>query len=248
MSRARSYTYPEPGRRSGRRDAKAGGKRVGTTPERVTVIGLGRFGTSVAKTLFEQGYEVTAIDIDEERVTDVADFVTLAAQGDGTDEDLLRSLAVDRSHFGIVAQGENVEAGALATLVLKRLQVPWVVARATNDLHGELLRRVGANLVIFPERDAGVRLGHSLSVHAATDYIPLSAASGIAKLTAPPHFFGDRLDALSAGHESLEVLLIRRGSTVITNPAPSEIVRPGDTLVVVGLDKSIDAFAETDSE
>jgi trk system potassium uptake protein TrkA len=193
--------------------------------ERVTVIGLGRFGASVAKTLFDQGYEVTAIDLDERIVTEAADFVTLAAQGDGTDEELLRSLGVDRSNYGIVAQGENLEASALSTLVLKRLRLPWVVARATNDLHGELLRRVGANLVIFPERDAGVRLGHSLSVHSATDYIPMSSTSGIAKLTAPSHFVGGRLGDLSAGHNSLEMLLIKRGPTVISHPAPSEIVR-----------------------
>jgi trk system potassium uptake protein TrkA len=214
----------------------------------VSVIGLGRFGSSVAKTLFELGYEVTGIDLDEVRVAEAADFLTLAAQGDGTDEDLLRSLAVDRSNFGIVAQGENLEASALSTLVLKRLHVPWVVARATNGLHGELLRRVGANLVVFPELDAGVRLGNSLSVHAATDYIPLTSNSGIAKLTAPPHFVGNRLEALRAGHTSLEVLLIKRGASVITNPAPAETIRSGDILIVAGLDKSIDAFAEPDPQ
>lgn len=217
-------------------------------PERVTIIGLGRFGASVARTLFEQGYEVTAVDLDERIVAEAADFVTMAAQGDGTDEELLRSLAVDRSDYGIVAQGENLEASALSTLVLKRLQVPWVVARATNTLHGELLRRVGANLVIFPERDAGVRLGHSLTVHSATDYIPMSTNSGIAKLTAPSHFVGDRLADLVAGHESLEVLMIKRGPTVISHPAASEIVRGGDELVVVGLDSAIDAFVEPKTE
>lgn len=217
-------------------------------PERVTIIGLGRFGVSVAKTLFDQGYEVTAVDLDEQVVAEAADFVTLAAEGDGTDEELLRSLGVDRSDYGIVAQGENLEASALSTLVLKRLKVPWVVARATNPLHGELLRRVGANLVIFPERDAGVRLGHSLSVHSATDYIPMTETSGIAKLTAPSHFVGSRLADLSAGHDTLEVLLIKRGPTVISHPNPAEIVRGGDELVVVGLDTTIDEFTEPDHE
>lgn len=214
--------------------------------ERVAIIGLGRFGASVAKTLFEQGYDVTAVDLDERIVAEAADFVTLAAEGDGTDEELLRSLGIDRSDYGIVAQGENLEASALSTLVLKRLHVPWVVARATNPLHGELLRRVGANLVIFPERDAGVRLGHSLSVHSATDYIPMSTNSGIAKLTAPRHFVGQRLGDLCAGYDTLEVLLIKRGPAVISHPAPSETVRAGDELVVVGLDTTIDQFVEPD--
>ena len=214
--------------------------------ERVTVIGLGRFGISVAQTLHEQGYEVTAIDIDERQVNEAAAYSTLAAQGNGADEELLRSLAVDHSDFGIVAQGENLEASALSTLVLKRLGIPWVVARATSELHGELLRRVGANLVIFPERDAGVRLGHSLSVPAALDYISLSPSSGIAKLTTPAHFVGKTLGELSAGRPSLEVLMVKRAQSIITHPSMSEPVAANDVLVVVGLDAALDAFAEPD--
>ncbi len=126
--------------------------------ERVVVIGLGRFGTSTARTLHELGFEVTAIDLGERQVAEATAFATLAAQGDGTDEELLRSLAVDRSHYGVVAQTESLEASALATLLLKRLGVPWVVAKAGSLLHGELLRRVGADRIVFPERDAGVRL------------------------------------------------------------------------------------------
>ena len=219
-------------------------ERAGGPTERVAVIGLGRFGTSVARTLHGLGYEVTAIDIGEKPVAEAAAFVTLAAQGDGADEALLRSLAVDRSDVGIVAQGESLEASVLATLVLKRLGVPWVVAKATSDLHGELLRRIGADLVIFPEADAGVRLGHSLSVRHIIDYIPLSPFSGVAKLVAPPHFVGCSLGILCAPYRSrLDVLLIRRGPTLITAPGPEEVVRAGDELLVVGSDPDIDAFA-----
>lgn len=222
-----------------RRTAPAG------TSERVVVIGLGRFGSSVARTLHDLGFEVTAIDAGERQVAEASDFVTLAAQGDGTDEDLLRSLAVDRSRYGVVAQAESLEASALSTLLLKRLGVPWVVAKAGNRLHGELLRRVGADLIIFPERDAGVRLGHSLTVRYITDYIPLSPAIGVAKLTAPAHFVGCAIGDLCAPHVGkLDVLLIRRGQDVITAPAPADRVQAGDELLVVGADPEIDAFAE----
>lgn len=214
-------------------------------PERVVVIGLGRFGTSAARTLSELGYEVTAIDIDEARVNDIASVVTLAAQGDGTDEELLRSLTVDRSNFGVVAQGESLEANVLTTLVLKRIGVPWVVAKATSELHGELLRRIGADGVVFPERDAGVRLSHSLAVRHITDYIPLGLDSGIAKLTAPNHFIGMTIADLGAPYrDRLQILVLKRGATLITQPAPDERVKPSDELLIVGTDRDIDALAD----
>ncbi|MDQ3779784.1 MAG: TrkA family potassium uptake protein [Chloroflexota bacterium] len=213
--------------------------------ERVAVIGLGRFGASVARTLQELGYEVTAIDSDERNVAEASDYVTLAAQGDGADEDLLRSLAIDRAHFGIVAEAVSLESGALTTLLLKRLGVPWVVAIAGTELHGELLRRVGANRVVFPERDAGIRLGHSLSVRYINDYIPLSPFTGVAKLVAPNHFVGSTLGELCAPHAGkLDVLLIQRGNQVITAPGADDRIVAGDELLVVGADPVIDAFAE----
>ena len=213
--------------------------------ERVVVIGLGRFGTSTARTLHELGFEVTAIDLGERQVAEASAFTTLAAQGDGTDEELLRSLAVDRSHYGVVAQAESLEASALSTLLLKRLGVPWVVAKAGSLLHGELLRRVGADRIVFPERDAGVRLGHSLTVRYINDYIPLSPFTGVAKLVAPAHFVGCAVGELCAPHVGkLDVLLIRRGRDVITAPAPDERIAAGDELLVVGADPEIDAFSE----
>ena len=213
--------------------------------ERVTVVGLGRFGSSVARTLHELGYEVTAIDVDEKRVAEAADYVTLAAQGDGADEEVLRSLRVDESDVGIVAQGENIEASLLCALALKRLAVPWVVAKATTAAHGELLDRIGADRIIFPERDAGIRLAHALAVRHISDYIPLGPATGIAKLTPPAHFVGRTLAELCANEaDRLSVLLIKRGSTLLTVPAFEERVQTGDELLLAGPDAAIDAFAD----
>ena len=224
--------------------AMAKRERVGAA-ERVVVIGLGRFGTSTARTLHELGYEVTAIDIGEKQVAEASSFVTLAAQGDGTDEDLLRSLHVEQSDVGIVAQGENLEASVLATLVLKRLGVPWVIAKAASFLHGELLARIGADQVIFPERDAGVRLAHALSVRQINDYIPLTPTTGVAKLTAPAHFVGRTLGELRAKDEvQLSVLLVKRGQLLITAPSFNERVQPGDELLIAGSDVAIGAFSD----
>ena len=124
----------------------------------MAVIGLGRFGSSVARTLHDLGYEVTAVDRGEKQIQEAADFVTLAAQGDGTDQELLQQLNIDQSAVAVVAQGESLESSVLSTLLLKKLGVPWVVAKAKSSLHGELLRKVGADRVVFPELDAGIRL------------------------------------------------------------------------------------------
>lgn len=218
-------------------------------PERVAVIGLGRFGTAAANELSGLGYEVTAIDLNERKVADAAEKVALAAQGDGTDEELLRSLHIDRSDVAIVAQGENLEASVLATLLLKRIGVPWVVGKAKTDLHGELLARIGADRVIYPERDAGNRLAHSLAVRHISDYITLSPTSGIAKLHAPAHFVGKSLEELDIdNHYQLNLLLIKRGQKIIAVPNYRERIEAGDELVLVGPDREMAVFTESHHE
>jgi trk system potassium uptake protein TrkA len=213
---------------------------------RVTVIGLGRFGRSVAGSLAELGYEVTAIDLDERRVEEASEVVSLATQGDGTDEDLLRSLQVERSDVAIVAQGSQIEASVLAPLILKRLGVPWVVAKATNELHGEVLRRVGADRVIYPERDAGIRLAHTLAVPRVDDYISISPTSGVAKFLAPPNLVGRTLAEVqrSCGAQ-LGIVAVKRGQYLITTPALDEKIQDRDVLVVIGPDPEIEAFVES---
>lgn len=224
----------------------ANAKRSGS-PERVTVIGLGRFGTSVAKTLAELGYEVLAIDRDERTVAVASEYVTLAAQGDGTDQDLLEQLNVPDSDVVVVAQGENLEASVLSTLLLKKLKVPWVVSKAKTTLHGELLHKVGADRVVFPEMDAGIRLAHSLGVRHITDYITLSNTGGIAKIEAPANLVGHTIESLMKDREGkLNVLLIKRGTQLITVPHFQETIRPMDELVIVGADVDIARFVEHD--
>jgi trk system potassium uptake protein TrkA len=212
---------------------------------RVVVIGLGRFGQSVARTLHELRYEVTAIDVDERAVEEVSGFVALAAQGDGTDEAVLRSLQVEQSDVAVVAQGSELETSVLATLVLKQIGVPWVVAKATTQQRGEVLRRVGADRVIFPERDAGIRLAHTLGVPRIDDYISLSPSSGVAKFAAPANMVGRTLaDVHAICGANLSTLAIKRGRHLITTPSLSERIEPGDQLVFAGPDAEIEAFVE----
>jgi trk system potassium uptake protein TrkA len=212
--------------------------------ERVSVIGLGRFGSSVARTLHELGYEVTAIDLSEHLIQEASDYVTLAAQGDGTDQELLLQLNVEKSDVVVVAQGENLEASVLTTMLLKKLHVPWVVSKAKTALHGELLTRVGADRVVFPELDAGVRLAHSLGVRHINDYITLSPNAGVAKLRVPANLIGHSLEDCIGPHSRLNILLIKRGSELITVPHYQEVIQANDELVIVGADADIERFAE----
>jgi trk system potassium uptake protein len=214
-------------------------------PERVAVIGLGRFGRSVAQELHELGYEVTAIDLSAKLVQECSEWVTLAAQGDGTDQELLEQLNVQHSDVAVVAQGESLEASVLTTLLLKKLKVPWVVGKAKTVLHGELLHKVGADRVVFPEIDAGIRLAHSLGVRHIRDYISLSPSAGVAKIEAPANMIGHSIEALTRGQQGkLNVLLIKRGNQLITVPHYQEVIRAHDELVIVGADVDIETFVE----
>lgn len=214
---------------------------------RIVVIGLGRFGQNVARTAHEIGYEVTAIDLDEPAVDEATAYTEMAVQGDGTDEALLRSLEIQRCAVGIVAQGRNLEASLLSTLQLKRIGIQHVVARATTELHRELLERVGADLVVFPERDQGIRLAHALAVPNLNDYLSLSPTSGIGKFYAPPQFTGRKLIEIQEIAESrVSVLLIKRGDLVIAPPSLDEIVQRGDEIVIAGADAEIEAFVEAE--
>lgn len=213
--------------------------------ERVIVVGLGRFGRSVARTLHDLGYEVTAIDLDERQVEAAASFTSLAVQGDGADEELLRSLQADRAGVGIVAQGRSLEANVIAALILKKAGVKWVVAKATNDLHGELLRRIGVNRIVYPERDSAVRLAHAIAVPNINDYISLSPTSGVAKFEAPPEFIGKNLAELTADVVArISVLLVKRGNQMISAPSDQDPIQAGDEIVVAGPDRDIERFVE----
>ena len=125
-----------------------------------------------------------------------------------------------------------------------RLRVPWVIAKAETDPHGEVLTRIGANRIVDPERDAGIRTAHSLTIFHPIDYIPLSITSGVATLTVPPGFVGRRLGDLLVHGRNPSVLLIRRGERLLPAPAPEERLQAGDEVVLAGPDAEIDDFAD----
>jgi len=204
------------------------------------VIGLGRFGSSVATTLHKMGYEVLAIDNDEERVQEFSNEVTHVVQADTTDEDTLKALGIRNFDVVIVAIGADLQANILTTLQLKELGVPYIVAKANSRLNGKMLEKLGADRVVYPERDMGQRVAHNLVSSTVMDYIELAPDLNIMEITVPQAIVGKTLAQtnLRAQYE-INVVAIKRGDEIIVPPRPSEKILAEDVLVVVGNIKGI---------
>lgn len=209
--------------------------------EQVMVLGLGRFGSAVARELERLGHEVLAIDRREQVVNDIAPDVTHALQLDAAEEDALRSAGAADFNTAIVAISSDAEPSIFATMVLKRLGVRTVIAKAGSLLHGEILSRVGADRVVFPERETGLRLAHSFNVPNVIDYLDVAPNFGIEKIRPPRAFVGKTLGDLDLkGRLGLTPIALRRGQQVFVNPARDERVAEGDELIVIGRDDRLD--------
>ncbi len=213
----------------------------------VVVMGLGRFGVSVATTLHEMGNDVLALDNDERNVMSVASQLSRAAQADATNEAVLKDLGVKDYDVAIVSMGTSIEASVLSTILAKKLGVRYVIARANNELHGSILEKIGADIVVHPEREMGIRTAHSMTVRDAADYMPVSQKYGIAKLPAPGCLIGKRLSTCGFGPKGgygVAVLMLQRRNEVSVSPDLNEIVRDGDVLIVSGEDDQIEKLVD----
>jgi trk system potassium uptake protein TrkA len=209
--------------------------------EQVMVIGLGRFGSAVARELERLGHQVLAIDRDEQQVNDIASDVTHALQLDAADEDALRSAGAGDFQTAIVAISTDAEPSIFATMVLKRLGVRTVIAKAGSQLHGEILSRVGADRVVLPERETGLRLAHSFNVPNVIDYLDVAPNFGIEKIRPPASFIGKSLGDLDLKTRlGLTPIALRRGQQVFVNPARDERLAEGDELILIGRDDKLD--------
>ena len=209
--------------------------------EQVMVIGLGRFGSAVARELERLGHGVLAIDRSEQQVNDIAPDVTHALQLDAADEDALRSAGAGDFQTAIVAISTDAEPSIFATMVLKRLGVRTVIAKAGSQLHGEILSRVGADRVVLPERETGLRLAHSFNVPNVIDYLDVAPNFGIEKIRPPKSFVGKSLGELDLKTRlGLTPIALRRGQQVFVNPARDERITESDELILIGRDDKLD--------
>lgn len=207
----------------------------------VLVIGLGRFGTATALELMRLGHEVLAVDLDEARVNEVAPSVTHAVQLDASDDAALRSVGAGEFDHAIVAISGVTEASIFATMALKNLGVRNVVAKAATALHGAILERVGADRVVYAEREMGTRTAHTFAIPNVVDYLDLAPRFGIAKVRPPAGYVGRTLGEIDLpGRLKLTPIALRRGDKVTVNPHRDERIVVGDELIVIGRDEGLE--------
>ena len=207
------------------------------------VIGLGRFGVSLVKTLYDMGHNVLAIDNDETAVQSVAAWTTHAVKADATDETVLDKMGVRDFDVAVVAMGSAIQSSVLVTIILKQLGVRYIVARADNKLHGAILQKIGVNKVVSVEEDMGIALAHRLVLSDVSDYVSLAANYGAVKLVAPNRFVGKSLSQLQFGWKGkwkVAVLLVKRGKEVIVAPELTEIIQPDDVMMLSGNDEDLE--------
>lgn len=214
------------------------------------VIGLGRFGSSVARYLSEMGYEVLAVDDNAERVQDVANAVTHAVSADSTDEEAMRALGIRNFDVVVVAIGQDIQSSILTTLILKDLGVPYIIVKAQNELHGKVLNKIGADKVVFPERDMGLRVAHHLISPNILEHIELAPDYSIVDMQVPSEMRGKSLRELDIRQKyNCNVLAVKRGGELNITPRPDEPLTAEDVLVIVGkneqLTKLEQAYEET---
>lgn len=199
------------------------------------VIGLGRFGTSVATTFMNLGQEVLAIDVDQERVDYIAETVTQAAKLDALDENSLKSLGIRNFDVVVVAIGKDIQASILVTVILKEMGVKKVVAKAQTELHGKVLERVGADKVVYPEWEMGVKVAKALVSKNILEQIDISPEYSLMEMQVPLIFINKTLEESAARNKyGISILAIRRGNDIIISPGAAQVMLEGDILVVIG--------------
>jgi trk system potassium uptake protein TrkA len=199
------------------------------------VIGLGRFGYSVATTLYSLGNDVLAIDSSEETVQQISDSVTHAVQADATEESSLKTLGIRNFDVAVVGMGSDIQGSIIVTLLVKEMGVKYVIAKAQNELHAKVLYRLGADRVVFPEREMGVRVAHNLTSSNLLDYIELSPDYSIAEIVAIPEWRNKTLrEANMRAKYGINVMAIKRDNEINVSPGADDTILPGDILVVIG--------------
>lgn len=203
------------------------------------VAGLGLFGTSVAVTLQGLGYEVYALDNDESLVQDLSSQLTYVVSGDASDRKTLQALPLEDVDVAVVAIG-NVERNMMSTMLLKELGIKQVVAKAINNLHGAMLSKIGADKVVYAERDMGERVAHNLISAGVMDYIELSSEISVMSLPIPTEFIGKNLiEADLRRRYDVNVVAIKREGRTLVNPKAQEVFQPEDEIIVLGTHEGV---------
>ncbi len=216
-----------------------------TTKKQFAVIGLGRFGGSICKELYKMGHQVLAIDVRDEKVNEYAPFATHAVIANTTDEKALQSIGIGNFEYVVVAIGDDIQTSILTTLILKEMNVPNVWVKAQNNYHHKVLEKIGADRIIHPEQDMGIRIAQHLTSEKIVDYIELSEEYSIVELLATSKIQNKSLVELNVRAKyGCTILAVKRGEAVNVSPLPNELIYEKDLLIVIGHKNDLKRFEE----
>jgi len=210
--------------------------------KRVVVIGLGIFGFNIVKDLYENGFEVVAIDKNKEVIQKIKDFSTKAILADGMDKEVLESIGIQEDDVVIISFGEDLAAATLITLHLREMKVKTIIVKAPNEDHKHVLEKVGATEVVIPERAMADKVAKSLISPNVLDYIPLSEDYTVSEIVPPPGFMGKTIGELHLRSKyHIEVIAVREmlPERLTMVPRADFVIKDSDVLVVIGKGKDI---------
>ena len=214
--------------------------------ESILVIGLGRFGRAMAEELISLGHEVMGVDTDVRIVQDSMDKLTHVVQADATDPEALRQIGAPDFATAVVAIGNDIQASILATYALVDVGVDRIWAKAITAAHGAILERVGAHRVVFPERDMGVRVAHTLGGR-TLDYLEIDEKFALIETTVPKSMAGKTLEEAGVRRRfGVSVVCVKRPGGQFDYATPDTVINDGDVLVVAGECKRAEEFAATE--
>ncbi|MEI3598842.1 MULTISPECIES: potassium channel family protein [unclassified Oceanobacillus] len=207
------------------------------------VIGLGRFGGSICRELSKEGKQVLAIDIDEAKVNEFKNIASHAVILDSTDEESLKEIGIHNFEHVIVAIGDSLQASILTTVILTDLHVERITVKAQNDYHEKILRKLGVDRVIHPERDMGRRIAQNIISNNILDFLDLSDDHSIVEVKTGKKMIGKSLIDLDIrANFGCNVMAIKSGETIDVSPSPEYVFKPDDILLVIGSDDDIHRF------
>lgn len=206
----------------------------------VLVVGLGRFGSAIAETLCLDGAQVLGIDRRMDLVEELRDRLTQAVQADSTDREVMESLGVEEFDTAFVTIGSDIKSSCVTTMLLKEMGVKHVVAKAADEFHGRMLEKLGADKIVFPERDMGKRIAHNLVSGNLLEYIELSPEFSMAEIAAEPDWAGKTLMELRLRERlGINVIAVRSGEKVNALPTSKTAIREGDVMLVVAEEETL---------
>ena len=204
--------------------------------KQIAILGLGRFGRALARTLVEMGHDVMGVDANEAVVEKMAPVLTNCVQADVMDEQTLLSLGV--TNFDIVVVGignSDMQASIFTTLMLKEMGVEHVVCKVSSNKHARILLKLGADRVVYPERDMGMRFAHSIAQSDVLEFIELSEEYSMMEINAPKYLIGKSLKESDVRSKyNINIVAIKRGKKIMVNPSPDAVLEQGDVLLAIG--------------